>query len=261
VIEILFWPALLAYSEAAVAFVGEARRPGIGGRLGIWGIRIGWLVQTALLTAQAAQEGGFPWESWAGTLNLFVWLVVGVYLAWGCSPRYRLLGLGVAPIAAVLLGVAGAAGALRVGDAHYSSVFLVLHVGLVLAAFAGFTVAACLAALYLWQERRLKRHDAAILARPAPSLVALEELVARTILVALPLLTIGLGIGIARLRDQSARFDAVMLVAIVTWALYAGYLVARFELGWRGRRSAYLALAGFALVVLVRIALPAAHFS
>jgi ABC-type uncharacterized transport system permease subunit len=259
-IELLFWPALLAYGEAAVAFLGEARRPGTGSRFGIWGIRIGWLVQTALLAAQAARAGGFPWESWGGSLNLFVWLVVGVYLGWGCSPRFRLLGLGVAPLAAVLLGVAGAAGALSVhGGTHYSSVFLVLHVGLVLAAFAGFTVAAGLAGLYLWQERRLKRHDAAILARPAPSLVALERLVARTILVALPLLTVGLGIGIARMRDQSAKVDAVMLVAIVTWALYAGYLVARFELGWRG--SAYLALAGFALVVLVRLALPVAHFS
>jgi ABC-type uncharacterized transport system permease subunit len=260
--ELLFWPALIAYGEAAVAFLGEARRPGLGARLGIWGIRVGWLVQTALLAAQAARAGGFPWESWGGSLNLFVWLVVGVYLGWGCAPRFRLLGLGVAPLAAILLGVAGASGGLSVhGRSHYSSVFLVLHVGLVLAAFAGFTVAAGLAGLYLWQERRLKRHDAAILSRPAPSLVALEQLVARTILGALPLLTIGLGIGIARLRDQSARIDAVMLVAIVTWALYAGYLVARFELGWRGRRSAYLALTGFALVVLVRLALPVAHFS
>jgi ABC-type uncharacterized transport system permease subunit len=261
VTELLFWPALLAYGEAAFAFLGEARRPGLGGRLGIWGIRIGWLVQTALLAAQAARAGGFPWQSWAGSLDLFVWLVVGVYLGWGCSPRFRLLGLGVAPLAAVLLGVAGASGGLAIhGRNHYSSVFLVLHVGLVLAAFAGFTVAAGLAALYLWQERRLKRHDAAILSRPAPSLVALERLVARTILVALPLLTVGLGIGLARLRDQSTRVDAVMIVAIVTWALYAAYLVARFELGWRGRRSAHLALAGFALVVLVRLALPVTHF-
>jgi ABC-type uncharacterized transport system permease subunit len=261
VTELLFWPALIAYGEAAFAFLGETRRPGLGSRFGIWGIRVGWLVQTALLAAQAARAGGFPWQSWGGSLNLFVWLVVAVYLGWGCSPRFRLLGLGVAPLAAVLLGVAGATGGLDVhGPSHYSSVFLVLHVGLVLAAFAGFTVAAGLAGLYLWQERRLKRHDAAIFSRPAPSLVALEALVARTILIALPLLTVGLGIGIARLRHQSARTDAVMVVAIVTWALYASYLVARYELGWRGRRSAYLALAGFALVILVRLALPVAHF-
>ena len=261
-IELLFWPALVAYGEAAVAFLGETRRPGLGSRFGIWGIRIGWLVQTALLAAQAARAGGFPWQSWAGSLNLFVWLVVGVYLGWGCSPRFRLLGLGVAPLAALLLGLAGATGGISArGGGHYSSLFLALHVGFVLAAFAGFTLAAGLAGLYLWQERRLKRHDAAILTRPSASLVAIEQLVARLILVALPLLTVGLGIGIARLRTESSRFDAVMIVAIVTWALYAGYLVARFELGWRGRRSAYLALAGFALVVLVRLALPVAHFS
>ena len=63
-------------------------------RLGTWGVRIGWLAQTALLAAQAARADGFPWSSWAGSLNLFVWLVVGAYLIWGCRPRYRLLGLG-----------------------------------------------------------------------------------------------------------------------------------------------------------------------
>jgi ABC-type transport system involved in cytochrome c biogenesis permease subunit len=31
--------------------------------------------------------------------------------------------------------------------------------------------------------------------------------------------------------------------------------------GWTGRRAAYLALAGFVLVVLVRLALPATHFA
>ena len=49
--ELLFWPALLAYGEAAVALVGEARRPGLAGRLAIWGVRVGWLAQTGLLVA------------------------------------------------------------------------------------------------------------------------------------------------------------------------------------------------------------------
>ena len=46
--ELLFWPALLAYSEAAVAYLNDARHPGTGGRLATWGVRVGWLVQTAL---------------------------------------------------------------------------------------------------------------------------------------------------------------------------------------------------------------------
>jgi ABC-type transport system involved in cytochrome c biogenesis permease subunit len=75
--ELLFWPALLAYGEAAFAYFGEARRPGRAGGLATWGVRIGWLVQTALLAVQAARADGFPWSTWAGSLNLFVWLVVG----------------------------------------------------------------------------------------------------------------------------------------------------------------------------------------
>src|SRR3982751_4096903 len=106
--ELLFWPALLLYSEAAVGYFGDARHPGLAGRAATWGVRLGWLVQTALLSVQAARENGFPWGTWAGSLNLFVWLVVGAYLIWGCRGAYRLLGLVVMPLAAILLVVARA---------------------------------------------------------------------------------------------------------------------------------------------------------
>ena len=100
VAELLVVPALLAYGEAAFAYAGELRGPGLAGRLATWGVRLGWLAQTALLVGQAASAEGFPWGTWAGSLNLFVWLVVGAYLIWGCTPRYRLLGLTVMPVAA-----------------------------------------------------------------------------------------------------------------------------------------------------------------
>jgi ABC-type uncharacterized transport system permease subunit len=257
--ELLFWPALLAYSEAAVAYFGETRHPGLPGRLATWGVRIGWLVQTALLAVQAARAEGFPWSTWAGSLNLFVWLVVGAYLIWGCQPRYRLLGLGVLPLAVVLFVLARLGGGTGIGArGHYSNLFLVLHVGLVLAAFAGFTLAAALSALYLWQERRLKGHAPGVLRQRAPSQAALDNLTGRTIAVALPVLTLGLAVGLARLGSQGGSFDAVMAVALLTWIAYAAFLVLRYEAGWRGRRTAYLALGAFALVVAGLV--PVAHF-
>jgi ABC-type uncharacterized transport system permease subunit len=260
--ELLFWPALLAYSEAAVAYAGDARHPGRAGWLATWGVRIGWLAQTALLVAQASRSDGFPWDTWAGSLNLFVWLVVGVYLIWGCRARYRLLGLAVMPPAAALLLAARLGGGTR-AEAHaaYSSVFLALHVGLVLLAFAGFALAAALSALYLWQERRLKRHRAGGLLGRAPSLLTLETLAARTIAVALPALTIGVVAGFLRLRSTGEGFDALMGVTLLTWLVYAVFLVLRYEVGWRGRRAAYLALAGFVLVLVVRLGLPITHFA
>jgi ABC-type uncharacterized transport system permease subunit len=260
--ELLFWPALFLYGEAAVGYFGDARRPGAAGRAATWGVRLGWLVQTALLGVQAAREDGFPWTTWAGSLNLFVWLVVGAYLIWGCRKPYRLLGLGVMPLAAVLLVVARAGGGTGVGArSHYSNLFLILHVGLVLVAFAGFTLAAGLSGLYLWQERRLKRREATILRRPAPSLATLDRLASRTVAFSLPALTLGIAVGIVRLVTNGDRVDALVAATLVTWLVWAAYLLLRATRGWMGRRAAYLALAGFALVIVVRLALPATHFA
>ena len=259
--ELLFWPALLLYGEAAIGYLGEARRPGSAGRAATWGVRLGWVAQTALLVVQAAREDAFPWGTWAGSLNLFVWLVVGGYLIWGCRKRFRLLGLAVMPFAAGLLFLARAGGGTGLGSrSHYSNLFLVLHVGLVLAAFAGFTLAAGLSALYLWQERRLKRRSATILRRPAPSLATLDRLAGRTAAVSLPAMTLAIAVGAWRLLSEGDAVDALVFATLVTWLVWAVYLCLRLALGWAGRRAAYLALAGFALVIVVRLALPAAHF-
>ena len=259
--ELLFWPALLLYGEAAVGYFGDARRPGAAGRAATWGVRLGWLAQTALLAVQVVRDDGFPWETWAASLNLFVWLVVAAYLIWGCRRPYRLLGLVVMPLAAVLLLVARAGGGTGVGArSHYSNLFLVLHVGLVLAAFAGFTLAAALSALYLWQERRLKTRAATILRRPAPSLATLDRLAVRTVVVSVPALTLGIAVGIGRLVARGERVDAVVVATLATWVVWAAYLVVRAR-GWSGRRASYVALAGFALVIVVRLALPATHFA
>ena len=260
--ELLFWPALLAYGEAVFAYFRETRAPGRPGRFATWGVRVGWLAQTALLIAQAARADGFPWSTWAGSLNLFVWLVVTAYLIWGCRARYRLLGLVVTPIAVALFVVARLGGGTGLGErSHYSNVFLVLHVGLVLVAFAGFTLAAALATLYLFQERRLKRHDVAILRLQAPALQTLDGLAARTIAFSLPALTLGILVGLVRLKERGGGIDALMAATLATWLVYGSYVTLRYAYGWRGRRTAYLALAAFALVVLVRLALPATHFA
>jgi ABC-type uncharacterized transport system permease subunit len=250
VAELLFWPALIAYGEAAVAYVGVLRRPELATRLAIWGVRIGWLLQTALLVAEAVRADGFPWSSWAGALNLFVWFAVGTYLIWGCSPRYRLLGLAVMPAAAVLFAIAGLGGA---ADDDGSGLFVAAHVGLVVAGFAGFGLAAGLAGLYLWQERRLKRRPVGVLRLGPPSLVTLDRLEARVTVVALVAFTVGIALGFVR----GHALDLAVVGAVAAWIVFGSALLLRRELGWSGRRAAYLTLAGFAVVAL--LGLPAGH--
>ena len=254
--ELLVWPALIAYGEAAVAYAGELRGPGVAGRVGTWGVRIGWLAQTALLVVQAIDADGFPWATWAGALNLFVWLVVGAYLIWGCRPRYRLLGLAVMPLAAALLAAAWAGGGTGVTARDDPGGLLALHAGLMLAGFAGLTLAAGMAALYLWQERHLKRRDARVLRLRLPPLDALDGLSARTALVSLGVLLSGIVIGLASF--DRGDFDAAMAVTVGIASTVAGALLLRRTAGLRGRRFAQLLVL---VLVLVGIVLPLTHFA
>ena len=254
--ELLVWPTLVAYGVAAVAYAGELHGPGRFGRLGIWGVRLGWLSQTALLVAQAVSTDGFPWGTWAGALNLLSWLVVAGYLVWGCKPRYRLIGLLVMPFAAALLVLSWAGGGTAVDEHDGGGWTLDAHVGLMLAAFASFTVAAAMAILYLYEERRLKHRDTRLLRLRLPSLEALDRLASRVALVGLVLLSGGIVVGLTRL--DSGDLDAAMTITALIWAVYAAALVLRRETGLQGRRLAWSLVAGFSLVAF---ALPLTHFA
>lgn len=254
--ELLVLPALIAYGEAAVAYAGELRGPGHYGRIGIWGVRIGWLAQTALLIVQALSADGFPWGTWAGALNLLSWLVVSAYLIWGCKPRYRLVGLGVMPVAAGLLVLAWAGGGTGVEESDGDGWALAVHAGLMLAGFASFTVAAATAVLYLDEDRRLTRRDAGLLRLRLPSLEGLERLAVRATLAGLGLLSAGIVVGLAWLDVDG--LDATMTVTIAIWAFYGIVLLLRREAGLQGRRLAWSLTAG---AVLVAVVLPLTHFA
>jgi ABC-type uncharacterized transport system permease subunit len=253
--ELLVWPALVAYGEAAVVYARGVRTPGYT-PLATWGVRLGWLAQTALLVVQAIRADGFPWGTWAGALNLFVWLVVAGYLVWGCNLRFRLLGALVMPPAVALLIAARAGGGTGVGGGVHSGVLLGLHVGLMLAGLAGLTVAAGMSALYLWEERSLKRRDSRLFRLRMPPLETLDRVASRIAAASLGLLSAGIVFGLARLR--SGEFDAAMAATLGLWLFVATVLVLRREIGLRGRRAATLLTLAVAIVALV---LPITHFA
>ena len=50
-------------------------------------------------------------------------------------------------------------------------------------------------------------------------------------------------------------------LTLVTWAVYGLFLLLRYGLGWRGRRTAFMALSGFALVLVLQLSLQTGHFT
>ena len=181
---------------------------------------------------------------------------MSAYLVWGCRPRFRLVGLLVMPVAVGLLLLAWIGGGTGVDATEGGGWALDLHVGLMLAAFASFTVATAMALLFLFEERRLKRRDAAVLRLRLPSLEALERLASRLALVGLGLLSAGIVVGLTRL--DADELDLAMTVTALIWMLYAGVLLLRREAVLRGHRLAWSLVSGFALVAVV---LPLTHFA
>jgi len=90
------------------------------------------------------------------------------------------------------------------------------------------------------------------LERLLPSSDRLDRITYSTICVAFPLLTLTIATGAywANLTWGSYwSWDPKEIWASITWLVYALYLHMRITNGWRGRRAAYFAIGGFAVVI------------
>jgi cytochrome c-type biogenesis protein CcsB len=122
----------------------------------------------------------------------------------------------------------------------------------------GLFVALLLISLFAWKR---KEFEAAM-----PQLATIDSLLYRTVGVAFPLLSLLLITGAVWANESWGRYwgwDSKEVGALVAWMAYAGFLHTRIAHGWRGRRSAYFALLGFALVIFtwlgVSYLLPGLH--
>ena len=108
-----------------------------------------------------------------------------------------------------------------------------------------------------------RRND---LERLLPSPNALDRITYQTIGIAFPLLTAMIAAGAYwanRTWGSYWSWDPKETWAAITWLVYAGYLHMRITRGWRGRRAAYFAILGFAVVMFtffgVTYLLPGLH--
>ena len=85
-----------------------------------------------------------------------------------------------------------------------------------------------------------------------PDARRLEDITYRTVIAAWPLLGIGIVMGGVWANEAWGRFwgwDPKETWSLITWVVYAGYLHTRITLGWTGKRTAAIAVAGFAVIV------------
>ncbi|HLZ42782.1 MAG TPA: cytochrome c biogenesis protein CcsA [Candidatus Sulfotelmatobacter sp.] len=128
----------------------------------------------------------------------------------------------------------------------------------ILSALIGGIFANLLYLLLLWRREDLERL--------LPEADNLDRITYKTICIAFPLLTLMIAAGAFwanRAWGSYWNWDPKETWAAITWLVYAGYLHMRITRGWRGRRAAYFAILGFAVVMFtffgVTYLLPGLH--
>jgi ABC-type uncharacterized transport system permease subunit len=245
-----FWIAVVAYTAASAALLfvlgghERARRWALG------------LVVLAFV-AHGADIGlrgvahVHPAQSVREALGFMAFIITGGYLV--ASARYRLTlgGAVVLPVALVLLVVA------RLSPAGEQTDMIALgriHISLATVGVGIFALAAALSAIYLVEERALKkkRFDTLAFKDKGAPLDALDRWSNRLIWVGFPIFTVALVLGaiwVSKLGEDLTRIEYPL--AAVTWFAYATLIIARAAYGWRGRRAARLTLIGFAAALAV----------
>jgi cytochrome c-type biogenesis protein CcsB len=221
---------------------------------------LGLLFHFAGIILRGLAIGHVPWSNLYEFAMTGTFLVSLVYLVVLFFYDLRYLGSFISLI--VVLFLAGATLSFYVKVVPLAdplkSVWLVIHVFVATLACAFFALACGLSILQLMQSRRAAKiaSGAAPVKRSfldtIPDATRLEGLAYRFTIVGFILWTFTLIAGSIWANDAWGRywgFDTKEVWTFVIWVLYAGYIHARATRGWRGARSAWLSIVGFAAVL------------
>ncbi|MCL5126022.1 MAG: c-type cytochrome biogenesis protein CcsB [Deltaproteobacteria bacterium] len=203
-------------------------------------------------------QGYFPMATGFDALSLFAWLIVAIHTILQLRDLNPVLGAMAAPIATVLMFAASTL-SYQITQPIVpvlKSWWLPIHVSFALAGNAVFTIMAMAGAMYIFQERLIKKKKIGRFHRILPSLETLDTLNRRALPIGFFLLTLGIISGALWASSAWGSYwdwDPKETWSLITWFAYAAMVHQRLALGWRGKKAAVLALAGFALVMFTFI--------
>ena len=135
--------------------------------------------------------------------------------------------------------------------------WIYIHIPLVFLGFAALFLAFAAAVMYLLQARELKSKHPTMFHNRLPSLEVCDELAYKSLAIGFPLITLGIISGALwaqAVLGSTWGKDIKVLLSFVTWIVYLLLIHYRLIAGWRGKKAAYLAIAGFIGVVLTFLA-------
>jgi cytochrome c-type biogenesis protein CcsB len=213
----------------------------------------GFILHSIAIVTAFVQSGQIPAATLRDTLCLAGWAIAGVFLVIQLRYKIKVLGIYAAPsITLIMVIVSYLPREPAQAQSLFKSIWLVSHVIVIFVGEAAFALACGLGILYLLQENAIKNKRHRFFFRRLPSLDLLDSVGYICIVVGFTMLTLGLVTGFVYAKFVWGRFwswDPKEVWAGITWLFYAALLHERLTVGWRGRRSAIMAIIGFGVLL------------
>ncbi|AJW78164.1 c-type cytochrome biogenesis protein CcsB [Clavibacter michiganensis] len=220
---------------------------------------VGFVAHAVATVLRGLAASRVPWANMYEFAMTGTLLILSVYLIVLTRRDLRFLGTFVTGLILILLGIAVVQYRVEVAPLPPSlqSYWLVIHVFVAALGTGFFALAFALSGVQLLQFRReslaadaqsMKMRFLATL----PDSVTLESMAYRLNIVGFIFWTFTLMAGAVWAERAWGRYwgwDTKEVWTFIIWVLYAGYIHARATRGWRGSRSAWLAIIGFSAVM------------
>ena len=252
--DILILLTILAYMLSSAAYVAYLflQKDKLQ-RFGHLILAVGILFHSATIILGFAKTGHLPVGNLRETLSLAAWALAGMFLLIQSKYNLKILGIFAAPLVTmVMIGVSLLPGSPAQDTNIFKSFWLISHVVIIFIGEASFALAGGLGVLYLIQENAIKTKKRRFFFKRLPSLDLLDITGYACIVVGFTLLTIGLITGFVYAKSIWGRFwswDPKEVWSGITWIFYAILLHERLTIGWRGRKSAIMAIVGFGVLI------------
>ncbi|MDH6238710.1 c-type cytochrome biogenesis protein CcsB [Aurantimicrobium minutum] len=220
---------------------------------------LGFILQFAATMMRGFAASRVPWANMYEFAMTGTLVIVAVFLIVNLKWDMKFLGAFITGLVLLLLGLAATRYYVEVVPLPpaLQSYWLVIHVFVATLATGFFALGFALSLMQLLQAKRENAVAANEKTRLGfltrlPDSVQLENYAYRLIIIGFVLWTFTLIAGAIWAEKAWGRYwgwDTKEVWTFIIWTVYAGYIHARSTRGWRGTRSAWLAIVGFAAVI------------
>lgn len=231
---------------------------------------LGFIVHTLGLIHRSIEAGHAPFANLYESMVFFSWCILLTHYFIVYKYKIKALSAFIVPLAFLAISIASAL------PMEYKKVeplvpalqsyWLLIHASVCFLSYAAFAIAFGTALMFIIQEKRIKHKKIDNFYFKLPSLEISDEVSYKSVAIGFPLLTLGIITGAIWAQNAWGRYwgwDPKEVWSLITWIVYALYLHARLQSGWRGRKAALLSIIGFAVVLFTylgaSILLPGLH--